>query len=261
MRRTYNAQILHNKDGDFLGVNLGADYCAEHEWGIKELSTFFSLNQEVMGIDRCRINSYDSASVRKTQWTEKKMQWVGLYINSSQFWNKDVPLKTLLPRPYKFVEDEVCAAWDSSSLGIVVHKSNAWIIDKLLEALESNNLAIMYGYNAIFKKDGGLRLVVIPKLSSAEKQALQDEHEDKSRLLEAVEKTGIQDYLKSHGKSWYALSPAWYTPLFRPQNRTLVTRHKVIFFLNPQQQSKYNCGWFTVEELKAWAHDKGVVVK
>ena len=232
MRRTYNANLLY-KDGEFLGVNLGADYCAEHEWGIRELSDFFSLDQNAMGIERFRINSYNPVCVQKTQWTENKMQWVGLYINSSHCWNKDIPLKKFLPRPYKFVEDELCAAWDSSSLGIVVHKTNAWVVDKLVQALESNNLAIMYGQNAIFQRDGGLRLVLISNLSDEEKKELKAEHEDNAKLLKAVEKTGIHEYLKFHGKDWYALSPAWYTPLFRPQNRTLVTKHKVIFFLNP----------------------------
>jgi hypothetical protein len=35
MRRGNKAEILRNEAGLFMGVNLGADYCAEHEWGVR----------------------------------------------------------------------------------------------------------------------------------------------------------------------------------------------------------------------------------
>jgi hypothetical protein len=32
MRRGNEGQFLQNEDGSLLGINLGADFCAEHEW-------------------------------------------------------------------------------------------------------------------------------------------------------------------------------------------------------------------------------------
>lgn len=34
MRNARNAKVM-NIDGQFVGFDLGADYCAEHEWGNK----------------------------------------------------------------------------------------------------------------------------------------------------------------------------------------------------------------------------------
>ena len=33
------------------------------------------------------------------------------------------------------------------------------------------------------------------------------------------------------------------------------------FFLNPREQNRYNHGWFSLEELKAWAGDTGPIIK
>ena len=36
--------IITSEDGkEFLGIALGYDYCAEHEWGIKEIKQRFAI--------------------------------------------------------------------------------------------------------------------------------------------------------------------------------------------------------------------------
>ena len=42
MRRAFHGVVLE-EDGNFFGFNLGADYTAEHEWGIKRLEHDFEI--------------------------------------------------------------------------------------------------------------------------------------------------------------------------------------------------------------------------
>lgn len=63
---------------------------------------------------------------------------------------------------------------------------------------------------------------------------------------------------KKAGLSWYALKPAWRDFFEDPVYQS---EYKVIFFLNPEGQNKYNSGWFTVEELLQWIKGKGPVIR
>lgn len=257
MRRTYNAKILE-EDGKFVGINLGADFCAEHEFGIAPLERMLGLDKNQLGIDGHRI-SWDSAQnhVFTGSWRYGKEGWYGLMICTNAPTRK---LKEYLPQPYAFSKDEMCMAWDDRSLGIVVHKDKKELIDRLLEAMKSDDLAIGLGRSMPFS-NGGLKLIVISALSDEAKQAQLKAEEERERLLAAARKTKIESFLEKHGKKYHALAPSWFSPDFHPDGRILKTKHPVIFFLNPYEQSKYKCGWFTVEELKDWGRDKGIIIK
>ena len=59
MRRGYKNGWLENDNKEMIGINLGADYCAEHEWGTKDLREILGVTDDknVMGIERYRINN------------------------------------------------------------------------------------------------------------------------------------------------------------------------------------------------------------
>ena len=40
-----NAEVLFH-EGEFVGVNLGADYCSEHEWGIGKIKQAFGISDK-----------------------------------------------------------------------------------------------------------------------------------------------------------------------------------------------------------------------
>lgn len=64
-------------------------------------------------------------------------------------------------------------------------------------------------------------------------------------------KTRIHKILAKSGKKYFALSPRWADD----------QKKEVVFWLNPYDQDKYNSGWFSVQDLKDWAKDKGKVMK
>ena len=51
MRRAFRGNLVKCEDV-LYGVDLGADYCAEHEWGIDRLNKSFGINTEDVGLNK-----------------------------------------------------------------------------------------------------------------------------------------------------------------------------------------------------------------
>ena len=63
MRRAHRHEAL--MDGDtFIGVNLGADFTAEHEWGISDIREQFGMKDDKDGIDRRTATRVPKDSIR-----------------------------------------------------------------------------------------------------------------------------------------------------------------------------------------------------
>lgn len=262
MRRSYNSQVLFH-DGIFVGIDFGYDFCAEHEFGITEIRKAFGLNENFIGLKHYQNNKVPSGRqirLQRDSFIKNKMNWCGLYFNAEYFGGKDEKIKNFLPLPYKYTEDELCTAWNSCSFGFVVHKTQSWVIDDIMNAIKNFDLIIGTDNFPPFKQ-GGLKLLIASRMPMHAEYELRAFHEDCINLTKEVDLIGIEAFLAKHNKKFYALAPQWYSPTFKPNNRTLKTKYKVIFFLNPQNQSKYNSGWFTVEELIEWTQEKGIVVR
>ena len=59
MRRAYQDFGFIIEDEQFYGVSLGYDYCAEHEWGIKDM-------KEDLGIPELKRQKFLSFTVNST---------------------------------------------------------------------------------------------------------------------------------------------------------------------------------------------------
>ena len=61
MRRGRDNGFLYDTDGTTLtGVNLGADYCSEHEWGIKGIQASFGIelaDDKKLGLEKRTITT------------------------------------------------------------------------------------------------------------------------------------------------------------------------------------------------------------
>src|SRR5690554_1350633 len=76
MRRGIYGKTIHRlPDGTLLGVNLGADFTAEHEWGIKRLRDIYAIDDDAEGIGRRRIGVvpkdhllFDAVRLDKRTW-------------------------------------------------------------------------------------------------------------------------------------------------------------------------------------------------
>jgi hypothetical protein len=97
---------------------------------------------------------------------------------------------------------------------------------------------------------GGLTFGIASKIKEYD-EAWKKSDISQYKLHKASEATGIEEYLRKHGKEYFALSPRWAND----------EETEIKWYLNPLRQSKYNFGNFNLEELKQWAHDEGPVIK
>ena len=147
MREAYHGkEILKDDDENFYGINLGYDYCAEHEFGLKELEYALGINKDLIGIEGRKQTS--KGRYVTCSFTKNKEKWVGLafvenYYNT--FENKKEIKDFILSRVYLCNDKVLTSAWDSKGFEIVVPIKYQYIIDELAQALENNQLVIGIG--------------------------------------------------------------------------------------------------------------------
>lgn len=281
MRRAISEQPkwILDKDSNVIGLSLGGDHCAEHEWGIKKLQTRFDINTDMIGIGRHTCRAFPVFIEKQGTYEKKpcKIFVVSKYakegtLRSLMEYCQLFPYTSIAKRSTPTVpiaygnhglmtleDDNLHTTWDEGAFAILAYDNDA--INRLnlfIQFYKSNDMCIMYGGKRVFAP-GTLSMIAASAIPTAMKKAMRAEDEDAVKLFMAVKKTRIEKLLKNANKGYYALAPKWANEMKLDENRT--TKYPVIFFLNPHEQSKYNYGWFTVEELKLWAKDTGPIVK
>lgn len=271
MRNAHSGGILLNDQGQFAAWNLGADYCAEHEWGIKRLQQILGISQDdsIFGIERRRVTQVHADYIHFAETKTKAVLSVGDEVSYARKYRPE-GLAELTKRyqPWKKYTDyktktftvESTTAWDEKSFIISVEgKENKAHLKELYEALVSGKAAVWLGGGGVFQ-NAGLVVGIIDRINGVNKQAMYDADKERYDTKQYVKSIGIEETLRKAGKAWFALSPGSVLKS-RVGDQPISTKYDVMFFLNPQEQHKNNYGWFTVEELEQWADNKGPVIK
>jgi hypothetical protein len=281
MKRGNGSKIVR-AGATFLGVDLGADYTAEHEGGIAGIEAAFGVSKKAApGI------------ARHVAHLAPKFFWDPLTLTIA-FERLGYPALTSTyldgvlrpysakrrqgiaasPKDFEGGDVEITGAWDENSFGVRFAPRFAAEAAALAAAIGRHDLAFLFGNvgDNPFARSG-LNLVIASHLPKQILAGLKAGHVGADRLAAAAKATKIEARIRavseaeranrpylSLGHGFYALSPGWAAG-FKPAGRTLQTKHPVVFFLNPAQQDRYNFGWFTVEELEAWLKNTGPVVK
>ena len=253
MRASYDGCIFKTDDGVPFAINLGADFCAEHEWGIENLRRILVCPNDVDGIKRysstCTVDEltpYLGAATVK-----------GIF--HLQFGDH---VKWAIQRDGKFIphsrelsiygDKKWAAAWDDGSFGLAVDKKadpeTFAFVKELQKAIERGDIALWFGGSEARNPFDRAGLVVgIPSKTPKEiDTAMVKAHVDARALKAADEATGIKTLLKEKGMSFYACSPRW----VENDSDKSRTKYSVIYWLN----SGGPYGWYTVEELTDWAN-------
>lgn len=270
MRKAYNGEVL-KIDDKLVGVNLGADYCAEHEWGIRVIQDSFGIDADSkskFGLERRKI-----ARVPKNIWlreirgTKKTARGAILLHDDFGSWIRDEAeraksqaerLEHLTKKGELFLygDKTLTCAWDEKSFGLyTIDKETTTALTELHAAILNLDAAIWLGGGGVFQ-NAGLVIAIASRVPADKAALMRETDEDHARLLDHADSTGIEKLLESKGKKWFALSPKW-----KFKNTETKTDYDVVFWLNPHQQDVYNHGWFTVEQLREWAENRGPVVK
>ena len=275
MRRTFNCKVIYGKDFGYkgektniiVGVDLGADYCAEHEWGIKGISrkcgignyidnngnivsvseqeNFESYNGELKPLFGVESRSISNSS--KVKMYEYKINCKKAYalVCAGGYYDRNCdkkPYSELMP----WNDDwDFSACWSGEDFAFMVKDKN--VVEALYNAFQNLDIAIGFTGGGTFKNAGLTILIksLIPK--SWANEVYKRDKENYETWKKAYE-TGIYKELKEANKRFFALSPK------KDDNGNL------IFWLNPYEQSKYYFGWVTLQDLKDWIQEKGKIV-
>lgn len=283
MRRGFNGSIHRNDSGQLVAVDLGADYCAEHEHGTKGLRESFGLDEKQKpGIEQYRI--------RRLPRPGEKWKSIGFFydakkkqVGSGSDYVRD--FKELIPHdPIGYRDgtqgpgEEIAGAWDEDDF-LVTFRTHEDAAD-LAHAFETNDIAFLFGNTGgnPFAR-AGLVLAIISRMDPEHIKNIREAVLDRIALQKAADKTGIVKRLKKasekaeaalQGKprksftrpfSYYALSPSWATTIKSTKRGPVETTYPVIFWLNPTDQKENNSGWYTVEQLDAWTRGEGPIPK
>lgn len=274
MRDAFNKrEWTINDEGQVVSVNLGYDYCAEHEWGIAGLARLFGIPDQGEGVEaRQMTRGEDRVLFHKSTATPKPSRNSKKKESAAQ----PVPLAILMTTnsyasPQEQLADALGRVWlDSGALDAVAARGEslqtAWdergfriialgakgveYAEQLHQAFLAKDVCLSQGGALSPFERAGLCLSVASRVPQTVRDAVLAADRDHAALLAAAKATGIEKALEAAGKRYYALSPRW----------TDATKSEVSFWLNPAEQRQYEAGWYSAEQLREWIEDKGPVV-
>lgn len=264
MRRSGETQFIVDDNNVFYGIFMAADFCAEHEWGIENLTKLFGIQHEnLVGIE-ARTATNVPISLRYEQKDDMAILTVGYRIYAS-----DTGLFDSIPSELEYYSkknkdnDFIVSAWSGKDFGIFVKgQENINKLSMIHEAIKSKDVAVFLGNCSTEGKksyrNSGLIIALLDVFPEKTAKEMKEADEDYIKLVKTAAETGVEKKIcekikTDFSKPYSALSPAW------KKNQT--SKYDVVFWLNPIDQNTNNFGWFTVEELEQWIEGKGPIPK
>jgi hypothetical protein len=243
--------VIRDEDGNLIGVNLGWDFTAEHEWGVKGIKRDLGIFEKADGAARYHVTKtskllYGTMTIKEIEWHLIALSdWESVGEVGERFLSK------------WFDDDaEVLGAWSESGFVVAIRDKNVY--DAIVRAFTYDDAVVTC--ESLFASEGqafsnsGLKIIIQSALPQEWADKWIAAHEDWRALTEASTAAGIHEKLKAAGKTFYALSPRW-------KGEETESAHPVIYWLNPREQQDNNFGWYTVEDLEAWANNEGPIPK
>jgi hypothetical protein len=286
MRQSWNSlELITLEDETPCGISLGFDFCGEHEtshcYFKDELGVGHAANKGLhqylakpVKADDPRFVFYNRDKATKTIAAETRLIF---HIDPEMSQELSRPKPRHMYSPAVLIKDgessrPLAATWGTNGFCIrAFGNAEREMVQKLHTAALNGNLLVSHSGSTNPFSGSGLCLTILDMIPQSVHDTIAKEEENQERLKKAVTETGIEKTLKDAKLDWYALSPEW-SNFFKTIGRLdaetgekiavrPATSHPVMFFLNPRKQSLYNYGWFTVEELQAWARNEGPVMK
>lgn len=275
MKRSWNVSVKYNDEHELVKIDLDATYATEHElgidpmkkrFGVGSLQMDYTLNNKLnvfslfsnplrdelkrlhtlpLGINNRIITKCPDMSVnldgvkRKLNGKYHKFYGISTHRDSSG----EVQYKSYIERGDE-TKDAV-GYWSESDF--LIYSTNINLIEELASAFERNDIAfLMSGGDLMHTRSFSIAIAsrldkeYLDKLITLDKKIL-DMH---TRVVDS----DIHRKLYKADKGFCALSPS-------------IISGELRFFLNPNDQVKYNYGWFNVSELEQWINETGVICK
>jgi hypothetical protein len=282
MRRGREGSIWKDESGKLIAINLGSDFCAEHEWGIKGIQgslgiqgysgVSFSRSRikeilEILKLSKSKkigIEARTMTTILPTKVLVDNLDSVGVNVVSGfgkektkhtmwglalvSDWNASRFEFSRLADWYSPEKEQLIGHWGENDFGFICEDKE--LVSELKEAFDRKDIAIWTGSSGAFQ-NGGLIIAIASRLPDDFKSEWNSKDKDSIELDKAAANTGIYEKLEAADKRFFALSPRWKDKESK----------KVIFWLNPYDQANNESGWYEVEDLLDWIDGKGKIPK
>lgn len=265
-----SAPLLKKAVGTLAGVCLSGDATTEHECGISGLRNSFGIDPDAIGIKKRQITQcpplvyLEQDNITALLHFNRDWDRYTKGIDIKKMMEKNIypfDFDALRPSTYGKPEPTLYGAWDEREFGILTTdeegRKNLKEVKRHFEELD----AAFWCVPGMFASSGlGISFpsCVTPSLI----QEMEEEDLDKQKLKKAGLATGVIERVRKSNKRFFYLGAEHWTKDVAARNMpTYNTQYPVMFFLNPQEQHRYNSGLFTVEQLDAWINDKGIIIK
>lgn len=284
MRRALHDYGILVHEEEFIGISLGYDYCAEHEWGIDETRNLFKIpepSKKNLGIKNKTITKCPDRLLFKKDGNYAVL-WVA-YENWRGPINEELPCefknyKSRLDseedwnrkRESRKDKDTMISAWSDGYFGVAVKgKKGATWLEFLYNQFKKLNVAITYlnisGNNPF--ANSSLSLVIANRLPKEFIRGFYNADKKRVDLINYKKKIGMTKLKEKkkgsyHEENWYmACSPRWidYEDKKNREKRKkeLKTKYNIQYWIN-YSDDDYNYGWYTVEDIKKWLSTDGL---
>lgn len=275
----HDSGFVVSENNETVGICLGYDFCAEHEFGSSGIKDVLNIDQKKypVGLEE-RKSKAPAQDIFFAEYTDigkpigKKttVKEKAAFLVCAQKWTisdvkeeainatgKRSAIASLGAKFYWTKEDKgfepekhnLAVSW-SGEEGFAINvrgEENIARLKDLHQALLNGDVCLTeLTANGFLRKSGAIG--IFSKIPEEIKESVRASDLERDRILKKVAETGIENKIQGAGKGWYALSP-------REQDDGSLS-----FYLNPTEQHKYASGWFTVSELEEWCEDKGPIV-
>lgn len=250
------------ENGVLIGLSLGWDFTAEHEWGIAGIKSEFGIpdvaTHRVHGVN-ARAVTRCSKNVRIYEDPKRGFTYLTLL---SEFDGNNISperLDTWMGIWEHLPADSVHTAWSQHDFAI--RAQNADEREKLREfaaAFRRKDVLVFLGGGDGPFENAGLVIAIKSHVPKKYRESMVKIDLDALNLSEMVEKTGIKQRLQAAKLKYLALSPKFLDAEGRAKRNT---KYPVMFWLNPADQRKHQYGWYTVEDLERWIDGTGPVLQ
>jgi hypothetical protein len=296
MRKASQDNGIIVEEGKFIGIALGYDYCAEHEFGIKDLKRICGMpeaSKRNMGVANRTITKVPKIIFREevvvkgttklakgkyailftgVEWHTKEQDenhvphdftnWKES-LNWNAKWNAEHP-------DTRGDKDNIITAWDGGSFGVAVmgEKEVEWL-KELKTAIEEKCLTIAVANLRAKNPFAGssLCLLITDMIPNALVDAMymgdkeyfdREDYEKKIGMKKIIEKYGNKNgYNGLH--YFMACSPKWINyedKEAREEQKKKRNTKYDIMYWINYSDDDNNAGWYTVEEIKKWLTGK-----
>jgi hypothetical protein len=272
--------IFDSKMEKVIGVSLGFDFTAEHEWGIEGIREALGMQEfdveehlkkikeNKLGVST-RIATTDK-NIVTTSFTHDGENYYVFYVDRTNcIYVEEKDLVNTITKMFGYIlkqeieDNRVLTAWSSGDICIVVGEEDKELPEKFKKAAKESNLFVGEFHDGNPFSNSSLTLFLSDNLTKDFKKSLLEHDKDRIKLERADRTTGIRDVLKKKEAEWrkkhegrsfttpwsyMALSPRW--------KSKEDTKYKVVYWLNPIDQKLINYGWYNVEELMKWVNEE-----